>query len=267
MPLSFLASGLRHRRLILRLTRAQLQARYRGAWLGWLWLLVVPLMLLGVYTFVFSEVFRARWGTLPDQGEAPFALVLFCGMTLYGLFAECVNEAPTLLSSYQSYLKQLLFPSEILAWVCLLTAGVRLCVSLLLLFVVYGVVVGPPPLSSLLLPLIVVPIALLTLGSIWIFSAVGVFMRDLTHATAVLTTALLFLSPVFYPASRVPEAFLGWFQLNPLTPILESARRSLFEGQLPDWGPLALATGFGLLVAWGGHALFMRTKGSFVDVL
>jgi lipopolysaccharide transport system permease protein len=272
MPFSFLATGLRHRHLILRLTRARLDARYRDAWLGWLWLLAVPLLLLGVYTFVFSEVFRARWDTLPGpaesgQAQAPFALMLFCGLTLYGLVAQCVNEAPSLLATYQSYLKQLLFPSEVLAWVCVLSAAVPLCANLLLLFVVYIVMVGVPPPSSLWLPFTIVPLMLLTVGVVWFLSSLGVFLRDLSHGTAVFTSALLFLSPVFYPASRVPVALRGWFELNPLTPILEAARRSLFEGQTPEWGSLAVVTGVGLLVAWGGHAWFMRTKGSFVDVL
>jgi lipopolysaccharide transport system permease protein len=244
-----------------------LEARYRDNWLGWLWLPAVPLLLLGVYTFVFSSVFRARWDTGSGQGDAPFALMLFCGLTLYGLVAQCVNEAPSLLAAYQSYLKQLLFPSEVLAWVCVLTAAVPLGVNLVLLFLVYGVLVGLPPPSSLLLPLTLVPLTLLTLGGVWFLSSLGVFLRDLSHGTAVFTSALLFLSPVFYPASRVPESLRGWFELNPLTPILEAARRSLFEAQLPDWGSLAVATCFGLLVAWGGHAWFMRTKGSFVDVL
>jgi lipopolysaccharide transport system permease protein len=267
MPFSFLATGLRHRHLILRLTRARLAARYRDTWLGWLWLPAVPLLLLGVYSFVFSTVFRTRWDTMSGQGEAPFALTLFCGLTLYGLVAQCVNEAPSLLAAYQSYLKQLLFPSEVLAWVCVLTAAVPLAVNLLLLFIVYSFMVGIPPLSSLLLPFTVVPLTLLTLGGVWFLSSLGVFLRDLSHGAAVFTSALLFLSPVFYPASRVPESLRGWFELNPLTPILEAARRSLFEAQLPDWGSLAVATSIGLLVAWGGHAWFMRTKGSFVDVL
>lgn len=268
MPFSFLVSGLRHRRLILRLTRVRLQSRYRDTWLGWIWLLAVPLLLLAVYTFVFSEVFHARWGTVPGQEETPFALTLFCGLTLYGLFAQCVNEAPSLLATYQSYLKQLRFPSEVLAWVCVLTAAVPLGVNLVLLFVVYCFMVGVPPISSLLLPLTIVPLVLLTLGSVWFLSSLGVFLRDLSHGTVVFTSALLFLSPVFYPASRVPEALRGWFELNPLTPLLEAARGSLFDAQLPEeWGPLGAATAFGLLVAWSGFAWFIRTKESFVDVL
>lgn len=267
MPWSFLVSGLRHRDLILQLTWAQLEIRYRGAWLGWLWLLGVPLLQLVIYTFVFSQVFHARWGTEPGHAEAPFALVLLCGLTLYGLFAECLTQAPALLASYQSHLKQLRFPSEVLAWVCLLSAGVRLAASLLLLAVAYRVLVGPLPPEALLLPLTVVPIALLTLGSVWIFSSLGLFLRDLNHATALLTSALLFLSPIFYPASRVPETFRGWFALNPLAPPLEGARRSLFEGQLPAWEPLAVATAVSFGVAWAGHTWFMRSKEHFVDVL
>lgn len=266
MPLSFLASGFRHRRLILRLTRSRIAARYRSSLLGPLWLFLVPLLMLAVYTFVFARVFEARWGA-PGWGDAPFALVLFCGLTLYGLVAECLTEAPTLLTSYQSHIKQLVFPSEILAWVCLLTSGVRLCASLVLLVVAYVVTVGPLPESAIAAPLSLVPIALLTLGAVWIFASLGVYLRDLSHATGVITSALLFLSPIFYPASRVPEAFRPWLALNPLAPALEAARGALFEGVLPDWYALGIATGIGLLFAWVGYAWFMWTKEGFNDVL
>jgi len=267
MPLSFIAAGLRHRHLILRLTASRLSARYRGTWLGWIWLIAMPLFLLGVYYFVFAEVFEARWGTSAASEDAPFALVLFCGLTLYGFFAECVNEAPTLLLSYENYLKQLRFPSEVLAWVSLLSAGVRVVASLAVLLLAYVLLVGAPPPTALLFPLALVPIALLSLGASWLLASLGVFLRDLSHGTSVVTTALLFLSPVFYPASRVPEAFASWYWLNPFTSILEAARSTLFAGQLPAWEPLALTTLLGGIAAWGGYAWFLRTKQSFVDVL
>ncbi|HSJ97699.1 MAG TPA: ABC transporter permease [Myxococcota bacterium] len=267
MPWSFLDCAIRHRRLIARLTRARIDARYRGSLLGWLWMWVLPLLLLAVYTFVFGEVFRTRWGADLAGGGSSFALVLFCGLLIFGLFSECLNEAPTLLAAHQPYLKQLLFPSEILAWVVLGTAAVRLAVGLLLLLAVRWLVLGPPPLTVLWLPLACLPVALLALGGTWLISSLGLFVRDIGHGISAFTAALLFLSPVFYPVAHVPEAFGRWYWLNPLTPALESARAALFEGARPEALPLAVSTAVGFAIAWLGYGWFQRAKAGFVDVL
>jgi lipopolysaccharide transport system permease protein len=268
LPFSFLQSGWKHRRLILRLTRGRIDARYRGSLLGGLWVAILPLLMLGVYTFVFSVVLRARWsGAGAHAGEAHFALVLFSGLILFSIFAECINEAPGLMQASQNYIKQVMFPSEVLAWVSLGAALWRFVVSLVLLLVFYVAVIGAPPLASLTLLLDLVPVILLTLGGVWLLASLGVFLRDLAQFVSVITAALLFLSPIFYPASRVPAAFQPYLYLNPFCPILEGSRRALFEAQLPDWGPLALVTGIAWLTAWMGYAWFMRTKSSFADVL
>jgi len=266
-PLSFVACGWRHRRLIGQLTRGRIEGRYRGSLLGGLWVAALPLLMLGVYTFVFSAVFRARWGAAGTGGNADFALILFSGMILLGVFTECVNEAPSLMQAHQTYIKQVMFPSEVLAWVVLLASLWRFGVSLLILLAGYGFAFGWPPIASLCLPLALLPVVLLTLGAVWLVSSLGVFVRDLAQFISVFTAALLFLSPVFYPASRVPEALQPYLRLNPFSTILESSRQSLFEGHAPDWGALATVTAVAWLVAWGGYAWFMRTKGSFADVL
>lgn len=266
MPFSFLESALRHRGLIARLTRSRLEARYRGSVFGWLWMWILPLFMLSVYTFVFGEVFQARWGAL-DDGRGTFPLILFSGLLIYGLLAECWNEAPGLLAAHQPYLKQSLFPSEILAWVSLGAGAVRLGAGLFLLIAARWIVLGPPPLSVLWLPLAILPVALITLGGVWILSSLGVFFRDLSHGIPVATTALLFLSPIFYPASHVPETLQRLFWWNPLTPSLEAARNALFEGVAPEWLPLTGAVLMGWLLAWAGFAWFTHTKATFVDVL
>ena len=266
-PLSFMVSGWQHRRLIAQLTRARVEAGYRGSLLGGLWVAALPLLMLGIYTFVFSVVFHARWGAAPTGGDADFALILFSGLILLSIFTECVNEAPNLMHTHQSYIKQVMFPSEILAWVSLFASLWRFAVSLLILLVFYALVFGWPPVASLCLPLALLPVVLLTLGFVWLVSSLGVFVRDLAQVISVFTSALLFLSPVFYPASRVPASLQPFLRLNPFSTILESSRQALFEGRLPDWGALAAVTGVAWLVAWGGYAWFMRTKGSFADVL
>jgi lipopolysaccharide transport system permease protein len=266
-PLSFVISGWRQRRLISQLTHARIDARYRGSMLGGLWVAVLPLLMLGIYTFVFAVVFRARWGGPAAGGDMPFALIIFSGLILFGVFSECVNEAPGLMHANQNYIKQVTFPSETLAWVTLLAALWRSAVSLLILLAFYRVAIGWPPLTSLCIPLAMLPVSLLTLGFVWLVSSLGVFVRDLAQLISVFTSALLFLSPIFYPISRVPAPLQRYLRLNPFSTILESSRQSLFEGQPPDWVALAAVTAVAWGVAWAGYAWFMRTKGGFADVL
>jgi lipopolysaccharide transport system permease protein len=265
-PVSFLRAGWRNRRLIGQLTRTRLATRYQGTILGFLWLVVLPLLMLGVYTFVFSGIFAARWAH-GSRGEGHFALVLFSSLMVYGLFADCVNEAPFLLFSHQAHIKQVLFPIESLGWVSLMTSLVRFGVSGLLLGVFYMLVMGVPPWTAILLPLVLLSLVLYTLGLVWLLASLGVFLRDLGQAIAVVTSALLFISPVFYPASRVTGAWASLYRLNPLVTILEDWRLLLFEGTLPDPLPIVVVTAVGWCVAWLGYAWFVRTQRSFADVL
>jgi len=240
--------------------------RYRGALLGGAWALVLPLLMLCVYTFVFSVVLQGRWQGANDGG-AGFAMRVFTGMLLFGIFAECVNEAPALLLSSQSFLKQVLFPSEVLPWVSLLAALWRFAMGFVLLMIARTLLLGVPPASSLAIPVMLVPMVLLTLGWSWLLSSLGVFLRDLAQVITVFTSAAMFLSPVFYPASRIPEVLRPWLFLNPLATILEAARPALFDGKLPDWNALALTTIGTFAFAWLGHAWFVRAKPGFADVL
>jgi lipopolysaccharide transport system permease protein len=265
-PLSFLRVPWRHRRLIVRLARRRIQTRYRGSVLGSLWTLLQPLMMLAVYTFVFGTVFESRW-QLADGAQTPFALVLFAGMIFYSIFAECVTEAPTLMTANQTYIKQVLFPIEILPWVSVAAALFGFAVNLALLVAFQIGSEGIPPATALAAPLWLVPLLLLTLGLGWLLSAAGVFLRDLSQIAGVLTTTLLFLSPIFYPAERIPEAFQPAYALNPLVPMIEGFRGALFEGRLPEARALLLATALGGAVAWLGFLGFVNTKKGFADVL
>lgn len=265
-PFSFLRVGWRHRRLILRLARRKIETRYRGSMLGSLWTLLQPLLMLAVYTFVFGTVFQSRW-QLEGSAQTPFALVLFAGMIFYSVFAECVTEAPTLMTSNQTYIKQVLFPIEVLPWVSLAAALFGFAVNMALLLVFLVALVGLPPGSALAAPLLLVPLLLLTLGASWMLSAAGVFLRDLSQIAGIFTTTLLFLSPIFYPAERIPEAFRPLYSVNPFVPLIEDFRAALFEGRLPDAGTLLLLTALGWAVAWLGCLGFLSTKKGFADVL
>jgi lipopolysaccharide transport system permease protein len=265
-PSSFLVAGWTHRALILQLSRRRIASRYRGSLLGGLWAVIHPLMMLCVYTFVFSFVLRAR-GSFASESEAHFALFVFSGMIIYTIFSEAVNDAPSLVLSNRNYIKHLLFPVEVLSWVSVVSGLFGFAVSLVILLGFSTVMNGPPPLSALLLPLLVLPVVLFSLGLSWFLSSLGTFLQDLSQATNVATTALFFLSPIFYPLSAIPEPIRRYSYLNPFAVTLESARGVLFEGTPPDWPALAALTLASFIVAWLGYVWFMRTKGAFADVL
>lgn len=266
-PLAFLHAGWVHRSLILRLAKRKVDARYRGSLLGSLWAWIQPLLLLAVYTFVFAVVFEARWGAAEKTGPTPFALAAFAGMVYFGVFAECINESPTLLISNQAFIRQVRFPVEILPWVTLMASLFGFVINLALLVAFEVVFIGRVPLTIVLIPLLTIPMLLITLGVTWILSSAGVFLRDLAQIAGVATTALLFLSPVFYPASRIPDSLRPLYSINPFASLIEAFRGALFDGQIVDPATLVWIGLAGWLASWLGFLFFMKTKDGFADVL
>ena len=265
-PVEPLAVAWRHRALIGRLARREIESRYRGSLLGLTWSVVTPLLMLAVYTFVFSVVFKARWGTGPER-EGEFALILFSGLVTFGLFSECVNRAPGMVLESVSYVKKVVFPLEALAWIGLLGALFNTAIGVLILLAGHLLLGVLPPVTSILLPVLLVPLCLLVLGVTWFLSSVGVFLRDIRQIVPILTTVLLFVSPIFFPASAVPEPYRSILSLNPLAPTVENVRTALFFGRGPDWGSWTLSLGLSVSVCWLGFTWFANTRKGFADVV
>ncbi|MBF0256438.1 MAG: ABC transporter permease [Gammaproteobacteria bacterium] len=265
-PAALVASPWRHRQLIAALVKREVLARYRGSALGMLWSFFNPLFMLAVYTFVFSVVFKARW----DGGESSkseFALLLFAGMIVFNLFADCINRAPGVIIANTNFVKKVVFPLDILPWVTLLAALFHLSISLGVWLLFHLIFFGLPSLSLALFPLVIMPLALMILGLSWFLASLGVYLRDVGQIMGVLTTALLFLSPIFYPVAALPPAYQTWIHLNPLTPVIEQARQVLFYGGSLALYPWAIQFGLGLLIAWLGYLWFQKTRKGFADVL
>lgn len=255
--------------MIRRLAWRRIQARYRGTMLGRLWIVVQPLLLLAVYTFIFSVVFGARFGVgeTAEAGEYGFALFLFSGILLFSIFSECVSAAPQSIVENQTYIQQLRFPVEVFAWVTVLTSLFTFVIGFFLLGAFYFAINGPPPGTWIYLPAAVVPVALLALGLVWFVSSLAVYFRDTAQITTVFVTALFFLSPIFYPASRIPEAFRDFYFLNPLASLIEMFRGALLTETIPDPWMLLRSLLVGWIVSWLGFIWFMKTKRGFSDVL
>lgn len=265
-PKEMLASLWRHRELIKASAKREVLGRYRGSAMGLLWSFFNPVFMLAVYTFVFGVVFKARWSG-GSESKTEFALVLFAGLIVFNLFAECITRAPGLVLSNVNYVKKVVFPLEILPVVALLSALFHSAVSLAVWLLAYLILFGIPHPTALYLPLIVLPLILFIMGLSWVLASIGVYLRDVAQFIGLITTVLMFLSPIFYPATALPEAYHYLFFLNPMTPVIEQTRAVLYFGTSPDFAMLAVYWAATFIIAWLGFAWFQKTRKGFADVL
>lgn len=243
--------------------------RYRGSFLGLLWAFVNPVLMLSIYTFVFGVVFKVRLPQSNDMYEDKFAfaLQLFTGLILFNLFSECLSRAPGLILANVNYVKKVIFPLEILPLVSLGSALFHAGISFLVLLSFLLVISHPIHWTLIFLPVILPPLILLIMGLSWILASIGVFVRDIGQFIGLILTMLLFLSPIFYPASALPESVRDYLFLNPLTFIIEQTRAVILYGQLPDWSGLIIYYLLAFLTAWIGLIWFQKTRKGFADVL
>ncbi len=265
-PQAILASLFAHRELVGELIKRDFIGRYKGSIIGIAWSLFNPLLMLTVYTLVFSVAFKARWG-VGEESKVGFALVLFSGMAVHGLFAECLNRAPWLIVSQPNYVKKVVFPLEILSWVAVISALLHFAINIVLLLVFCAVSGMGVRLGAVLVPVVMLPLVLLTLGATWLLASLGVFLRDITQGMGIVTTVLMFLSPVFYPADSLPEGFRQLLAFNPITLPIEQLRDVVLWGNPVDWGRWGLSLLLGCAAAWIGFWWFQKSRRGFADVL
>jgi len=252
--------------LTLQLTKRDVQSRYQGSVLGLLWSVFTPLLMLGVYTFVFSVVFKAKWN-LPVENKMTFALVLFCGLTAYNIFAETISRAPGIIVGNPNYIKRVIFPLEILPVTVLCAALFNGVVSMVILIVANFLFTGHLYWTVLYLPVVILPLLLATLGVGWFLASLGVFVRDVNQLMPVVVTVLLFMSPIFYPVSAIPDSLKHLFHLNPISYVVEDTRQVLLWGNSPNWLWLSIGTILGLMTSILGYIWFQKTRKGFADVV
>jgi len=257
----------RNRQLILQMSKREVIGRYRGSVLGLAWSFFNPLLMLAIYTFVFSVVFKARWDLGVNESKSDFAIILFVGLIVHGLFAECINRAPSLIIFNVNYVKKVVFPLEILPLIAFGSALFHTVISLVVLLIVQLLLNQYIPLTAFLFPIVIMPLVLATLGLAWMLSALGVYMRDIGQMTSMFTTVMLYVSAVFFPLSVLPEKYQFWLGLNPLALIIEEARKVLIFGQLPNLSSWLMLLCLGAIIAWAGFALFQKVRKGFADVL
>jgi len=265
-PREIIASFWRNHSLIYALSKREVAGRYRGSYFGILWSFFNPLLMLAIYTFVFSIIFKARWNEQSDS-KTEFALVLFAGLIMFNFFSECITKAPNLILSNVNYVKKVVFPLDILPWVSLYSALFHAVISLLVWLIAYSIFYGLPHITVLYMPVVIAPFALMIMGLSWLLAGAGVYLRDIGQIIGIFVSALMFLSPIFYSISYIPEKFQLMMLMNPLTIPVEEIRNCLFWGTEFNYGYLLAYWCISLLICCAGFAWFQSVRKGFSDVL
>lgn len=260
----------KNKNMIIQLVKKEIKEKYKGSFLGAIWPFLTPILMLVVYTFVFSVVFKARWpaeSSTINETKINFSLILFVGLLVHSLFGEVINASTTVITNNTNLVKKVVFPLEILI---IIKTGVALFNFFIGLIVLYAglIILGTPiHATALLIPIVIAPLVILTLGLGWFTSSFCVYIRDLGQPISIFVTIMLFLSPIFFPSSAVPESYRAIINANPLTPIIEQARNVLLFGKMPDFFLLLSYSIIATMLSWGGYAWFQKTRKGFADVL
>ncbi len=245
--------------LLKELVIRDVSSRYKGATLGIIWLALVPTLTLLVYATIFKYIFKAKWTGI----DADFYVILFSGLTFFGLLGDVINRAPAIITSNPNYIKKVIFPSELLP---IMVASS----SLVSFFATYAILIfftafsGNLSWGCLFALIVVPPYFFLAAGVSMVISAAGVFYKDLQHFSTFITMLLMYSSTVFYPITAVPEQFRNILYANPITLPIEIFRELYFHSYI-NWSDYLKFSAASLAVYAFGALFFKRVKGAFAD--
>jgi lipopolysaccharide transport system permease protein len=251
--------------LIISLTRRELAARYRGSVLGILWALLTPVVMIAIFTIIFAGIFNARFGESSSHWD--YALYLFCGLLPWTAFQESLQLSSNTIVAHANLVKRVVFPLETLPVAQTLAAVANQMFGTVALIVGAVVLRREMHATIVFLPLLVIPQIIATLGAAWLLASLGVFVRDIVQGITLLLMAWMYLTPIIYPESMVPERYRAIINLNPFTPLVRNYRRILLDGNLPDWRGLAYFSVFAIASFLFGYWWFARTRKNFADVI
>jgi lipopolysaccharide transport system permease protein len=259
-----------HRELLWQFTRRNFELTLRGSHLGLIWSFLNPLLMLGLYVFVFGFIFGGHFGVVANETPTEYALGIFLGLTIFGLIAEIIAMAPMIITSNPNFVKKVVFPLEVLPAAAVGASIGRMLIGLA--FALLGIILlGPGWHPALLwLPVIILPVILGCLGLAWLISSLGVFIQDISQLMAFLVQVVMYSSAVFYSAARIQEkAPIAWpvLRFNPVLQAIELSRNTALWHQAIDFRQLGYLYAFGLLICYLGHFVFRRLRPAFADVL
>ncbi|MGO4546875.1 ABC transporter permease [Paenibacillus sp. 2TAB23] len=256
----------RNKSIILQFVKRETLSRYKGSQLGFTWTIITPLLMLLVYTFVFGEIFQAKWKT-DSSSTIEFAIIIFCGLSTYNLFAEVISRSPHLITSNPNYVKKVVFPVETFSIIAVGSALINASINFLLVIIFQQIFGSGLSWSILMLPFVLLPLILYTLGLSWFLSSIGVFLRDIGQIIGVAVQALMLLSPIFYSIDVIPNEFKWFYQLNPITYFVENIRNVVIWGELPSINSYLIQLISSIIISILGLIWFRKTKQGFSDVL
>lgn len=267
-PMRLIRALVPHRELITQFAMRDVQQKHRGSHLGLVWTGLAPLLMLAVYVLVFNTIFKARLNHSAPEGPLDYAVMLYCGLMVFQIFMAPVSRAPKLIVSKMNFVKKMIFPLEILPVSVVLSSLVYSSVGLVLVLVAHFAMGGRLHAAMLLFPVVMAPAILLAVGLGWILSALGVFLRDIDDIVNTVVQRMMFLlTPLFYSIESVPEHLRVLVYLNPLSAVVDGARKTLLMGEQPNWMALGIWTAIALVVCQVGYAMFERLRRGFADVL
>jgi lipopolysaccharide transport system permease protein len=252
-----------HRYLLGQLIKRDVLLRYRGAYFGLLWIFLNPLIMLGIFSFVFGNIFQPRWAM--ETNGIPYAFNLYCGLIAFNIFSETVGRAPAMVRGNPNYVKKIIFPLGLLPLVPLGAALIHGVFNMAILGLALTWT-GNLNASLFLFPVLLLPLILVGMGLAWFLAAWGVFIKDMSQIVPIALQMLMFLSPVFYPVQAVPESLRPIYSLNPLSPVI-GALRSTLSGTPIEWLSWSLALAVGLVLLILGYLFFNHSREEFADVL
>ncbi|WP_296657657.1 ABC transporter permease [Paraburkholderia sp.] len=265
-PLAVVYSLTENWHLIVEFVKREVAGRYKGSFLGLFWSFITPLLMLSIYTFVFGFVFKSRWRA-GSTDHIEFAVVMFVGVLTHTLLSECLTRAPMLVVGNPNYVKKVVFPLQTLPWIAIGTALFHMLVASVILLVAILLWQGHIPWTVIFVPVILLPFVVLTAGLVWFLASFGVFMRDLGQVMGIVSSLLMFMAPVFYPLSSVPQRLQAIIMLNPLTFVIDQIRTVAIWGGQVNWAGWLLYSAIAYVVASLGLLWFEKTRKGFADVL
>lgn len=243
------------------------EMRHRGSYLGFLWAVLNPLLMAALYISVFGLIYKSRFQVLRDETGVDFALGVFLGLVLFHLVAETLAAAPTFIVSQPNLVKKVVFPLEMLPLAQLSAYWFHAMISLVLCLLAQLVIGRGFTAGLLWLPVILLPLLLLTLGLGWFLAALGVFFRDIVQVVPVLGQIMLWTSAVFFAPAALPPFAWSILKWNPLLHTVDLARHAVLWHQPLNLAHLGYTWLVGLAVFVFGAWFFRATQRSFAEVL
>jgi lipopolysaccharide transport system permease protein len=256
-----------HRDLIRAILRREVSERFKGSVAGWVWAVIAPLLAIAVYTFAFTTNLQLP---LADNAGGPrvgYALFIFSGIIVFNFFSEMAFRAPMLLHEYTHFIKQTIFPSDMLAVISTMRATIYTLISIGVMLLFQLAMVHSLPWTVLLLPFMFFPFMAFLIGMSWFLCAIGAFTRDAGYLMINIVPLFMFATPVFYPQSSLPPPFDFWIYVNALTGYVEVMRDIVLLGKLPDWHVYAWTLFTSVFTFYFGYWFFDRYRNVIVDVI